>query len=253
MNLTKQFDASFHQCNKQSIPWSHLASLMDLTILNLDTTNNELEQLILNAQKYQVAAVCVFPKDLLFIQTSEKLQAGNIKRATVINFPHGNESLAKNLQDIEMVSTITDEIDYVFPYPAYLNGDTKLALANCREVYKHCKSLNLTFKIIIETGVWPSIDNIYKLCREIIDCGADFIKTSTGKIAVGATLPAEFAILKAIKDSQAPCGVKVSGGIKTQESASYFVHLAEHVLEKPTSKEWFRIGISASSFIKLLS
>ena len=72
----------------------------------------------------------------------------------------------------------------------------------------------------------------------------DFLKTSTGKIATGATIPAAVAMLLAISDSNTPCGIKFSGGIKTKEQASLYMRLAEHMRGVTTNKQWFRFGMS---------
>ena len=85
---------------------------------------------------------------------------------------------------------------------------------------------------------------IYQLCIELLTSQCDFLKTSTGKIPQGASLPAVFAILSAIKDSGKTCGIKISGGIKNPQQARNFAYLAELIMQKKISKDWFRIGAS---------
>ncbi len=96
----------------------------------------------------------------------------------------------------------------------------------------------------------PSLEFIYDLSTEIINKGCDFLKTSTGKIAQGATPSAAFAMLKAIKESKTSCGLKVSGGIKQPEQAFIYMALASHLLDRDLDKSWFRIG--ASSLLDVL-
>ena len=140
-----------------------------------------------------------------------------------------------------------DEIDYVFAYTAYLDGQHETALAWCHEAYQLCQIHGRLFKVILETGAIPTPNMIYQLSADVIQSGCDMLKTSTGKIAVGATLPAVFAMLTAIQDHKPTCGIKCSGGIKTIANASAFIHLAEKVLDKKVDKSWFRIGASTLS------
>ncbi|MDP3562367.1 MAG: deoxyribose-phosphate aldolase [Legionellaceae bacterium] len=218
---------------------SKVNSLIDLTLLNEQTTKDAIDNLIEKAIHQNVAAICVFPSHLCHIPDK-------ITRATVVNFPTGNQPHNEVMYDIEniMRQNQVDEIDYVFPYQLYLANNKTKALAACREAYQLCKANHLTFKIILETGALPSLDVIYKLSLELIEKGCDFLKTSTGKIDTGATLPAAFAILAAIREIQAPCGIKVSGGIRTIGQAQQYIQLAEHVLELNVDKHSFRIGTS---------
>lgn len=214
--------------------------LVDLTLLNLQATPEEIIQLSKAAHTQHVAAVCVFPQHLQYVKA-------NIPRATVVNFPGGNHDHQQILHDMEhaIMDHQADEIDYVFAYPLYLAGQQAEALSRCREAYRLCHSQGRLFKVILETGALPSTDMIYQLSQEVIHAGCDMLKTSTGKISVGATLPAVFAMLNAIHDLQSTCGIKCSGGIKTTEQASRFIHLSQQVLGKPVDKTWFRIGASA--------
>ena len=133
----------------------------------------------------------------------------------------------------------------------YLAGNQDLALSNCHEIYQLCKQHKLTFKVILETGALPSVESIYDLSVAIIDKGCDFLKTSTGKITTGASIPAAFSILAAIVDHDAPCGIKVSGGIKTIEQAFNYMRLAQSMLDRKLDSSWFRLG--ASSLLDVLT
>ena len=109
-----------------------------------------------------------------------------------------------------------------------------------------CRQNNKPLKVILETGKLPNIDTIYQASRDIIESGCDFIKTSTGKVDVGASLEAAFAMLMAIKDSNQAIGLKVSGGIKTAHQALQYANMTQDILNiDKLSKERFRIGASS--------
>lgn len=217
-------------------------SLIDLTLLDATASDEALFSLSEKAKQYQVAAVCVLPEHAKIITHNP-----DIKLATVINFPEGNQSDQQVLSAIESVlaESKIDEIDYVFPYHEYLEGNQSLALAQYKQVLEYCQQQGLCLKVILETGALPSLEIIYQLSRELIDYGCHFLKTSTGKIAQGATPAAAFVMLKAIKDSKANCGLKVSGGIKKPEQAFGYMALAEQILARTVDKSWFRIGASS--------
>lgn len=214
--------------------------LLDLTLLDDQASSNQINDLIIKANKHQVAAICVLPQHLHFIEFTA------VKRATVVNFPTGNQSSEQVIKDIhQLVSNKeTDEIDYVFPYQAYLQGQEYLALSSCQHAYQLCKRYNLIFKVILETGAFPSIGKVYQASVDIINGGCDFLKTSTGKISGGASIPAAFALISAIRDSNQSCGIKLSGGIKTVEQSLEYIQLAQHMMGKTVDKSWFRIGAS---------
>ena len=222
--------------------WRDIIPLIDLTMLDSHATPQAIYDLSIKGMQNDVAAICVFPEHLDYIDPNIKL-----KRATVINFPTGSEPQHQLLERIEhtVAAKKVDEIDYVFPYQDYLAGKQHEALANCHDLFLLCKQHELTFKVIIETGSLPSNQLIYELSLEIINSGCDFLKTSTGKIAMGATVPAAFSMLSAIIDSQSVCGLKVSGGIKTPEQALSYMRLAQHMLDRPLNNAWFRIGASS--------
>ena len=229
---------------QESTPLSskEIIPLIDLTLLDAQATAKDIQALAIKAQLHKVAAICIFPEHLDYISPEI-----TIKRATVINFPTGNDDQHHVLSVIEQTATCKkiDEIDYVFPYQLYLSGNHKKALSQCHEALQHAKQHALTFKVILETGALPSMDVIYDLSQSILKLGPDFLKTSTGKISVGATIPAVFAMLSAIKDRRSPCGIKVSGGVKTVENALNYMQLASHMQDRKPVSSWFRLGASS--------
>lgn len=225
---------------KENISETDIAHVVDLTNLDEKATPSDIQQLVARAETHQVAALCVLPTHLPYIDAT-----CTITRATVVNFPTGSQKKEQIFKTIEQAFFDgAKEIDYVFPYQAYLAGDETAALTHCHDTYQHCKAEGLTVKVILETGAFPSMDLIYKLSKDVLKDGCDFLKTSTGKIAIGATLPAVFAILSAIVDTAIPCGIKCSGGIRTREQAQDYMHLAEHMLHKKPEQSWFRLGAS---------
>ncbi|MBA2711046.1 MAG: deoxyribose-phosphate aldolase [Tatlockia sp.] len=217
-------------------------SLIDLTLLEETASEEELKALGDKATQHEVAAICVFPEQLQKIEISP-----TIKRATVVNFPEGEQPNSNLLANIETIlnNYRPDEIDYVFPYKSYFQGQKNEALAQCQQAYELCRKHGKVFKVILETGALPSLEMVYELSAEVINHGCDFLKTSTGKIAQGATLSSAFAILLAIKDSKKQCGLKVSGGIKKPEQAFNYIKIAELIMANKVDKSWFRIGASS--------
>lgn len=233
------------QCLELPLPttaFHSILSLIDLTLLDENASDASLALLQEKANAYSVAGVCVFPSHLKKLNASLSCQ-----RVTVINFPEGNGSIKTTRLSLEKIvgAFSVDEIDYVFPYQLYLSGQEALALKHCHDVYLFCQRHSLSLKVILETGAFNSPESIYQLSLDVINTGCDFIKTSTGKIPLGATPLAAFSILKAIIDSNKPCGIKISGGIKTLEQANFYSNLAAHMLDRTVTNQWFRIGGSS--------
>jgi deoxyribose-phosphate aldolase len=224
-----------------AMPREEILPLVDLTRLDTNATASEISNCAAIAEINSVGALCILPEHLHFIPKTYSIPC-----ATVINFPTGNDPHASNLSAIEQAAShpTLHEIDYVFPYQAYLTGNKTDTLSHCQEASRLSKQHNLLFKVILETGALPSLDVIYQLSLDVIAQGCDFLKTSTGKVAVGATIPAAIAMLSAIFDSEIPCGIKFSGGIKTIEQASAYVRLAEHMQGLTANKQWVRLGMS---------
>ncbi|CAM4494837.1 MAG: Deoxyribose-phosphate aldolase [Legionella sp.] len=214
---------------------------LDLTLLDEEASTASLSQLKHNACESLVAAVCVYSKHLPLFQ-----QLGAVELATVVNFPVGNQKLNLTLESIHAAIELNvTEIDYVLPYQLYLEGRKNEALTQCQAVIDLCKQENRTLKIILETGAFSELKHVYEVSNQLIELGCNFIKTSTGKIPQGASLPGVFTMLTAIKDSSSQCGIKISGGVKTPTQAANYAKLAELVLGKPIDKSWFRIGASS--------
>ncbi len=217
-----------------------LIHCLDLTLLQNHSSKQAIQEHYTLAQQHHVAALCIYPNDLIHIP-----QPSSINLATVINFPQGTDNIALCLQQIEHAQNNGAlEIDYVFPYAMYLQGRQQEALSHAKNIANYCYMHQLKLKVIIETGAFSSNELLYKLALALIDLEVDFLKTSTGKIAQGASYAHAFTLLSALKESQSICGLKISGGIKTTTQAQHYAFLAEFMMQKPITKHWFRIGAS---------
>ncbi|MBX9704662.1 MAG: deoxyribose-phosphate aldolase [Gammaproteobacteria bacterium] len=225
----------------------HLADvigLIDLTSLNPDDNDTVIKDLCAQAQTKlgNVAAVCVY---LPFVKTAHHaLSHTAIHLATVVNFPDGDQPMATILKDIAQgLKAGADEIDVVIPYQQLKKGELDLV----RDFVAECKTACGAFplKVILETGELTP-QQILQASRNAISGGADFLKTSTGKVAVNATLNATEIMLRAIKDSGKPVGLKVSGGVRTLEQAEQYIKQAVSIMGKDfINAKTFRFGASS--------
>lgn len=247
MSLEHELDTLLPSLLTEPCDKHKIIACLDLTLLDENTSLTEVKEVYATAQNYSVAAVCMYMQHITLMHA----QAPLFNSATVINFPHGLSALDSCLSDIQKAQQLgIKEIDYVFPYTFYLQGEKDKALTLSQAISEACVQADLTLKIILETGAFPSMQSIFELSKELIHIGCDFLKTSTGKISKGASLSAAFAILSAINECAKPCGIKLSGGVKTTEQAFAYVNLAELMLNKRISPDWFRIG--ASSLLRSL-
>ena len=144
---------------------------------------------------------------------------------------------------LALVADGADEIDVVLPYKAFMDGDKEAAAALLKATREACKGK--VMKVIIESGVLAHAALIADASRLSIECGADFIKTSTGKTAVSATLEAANAMLEVIRESGKPVGFKASGGVRTTEQAADYLTLADKIMgPKWANTKTFRFGAS---------
>mgnify|MGYP006287731087 CR=1 FL=1 len=212
----------------------------DLTCLKDSVIPQDIDDLVERGIQQQVAALCVWPAQLSWIPSSCKIQ-----KATVVNFPNGHQATKDVMQHIDeiLLQYPHTEIDAVFPYQIYLNGMQQKARSFIPAIAEHCLNHGVKLKLILETGALNATQ-IENLALESIDCGVHMLKTSTGKIAVGATIPAVEALCKAIKKRSSSCGIKISGGVRTKTQAESFIHCTMMHLDKIPDPSWFRIGCS---------
>ncbi len=224
-------------------------SCIDNTTLN--GTDNEAQveafcQHTLDLSPLRVAAVCVYPR---FVAVARKTLAGSgIRVASVAGaFPHGQLPIALKVEEVKYaVGEGADEIDMVLSRGALLAGEDNLVSDEVSLMKEACQGR--TLKVILETGEFsPTL--IAKASQLSIDGGADFIKTSTGKIAVGATLEAAEIMLTVInenvKKGKKRVGFKAAGGISTPEEALAYAEMAKKIMgDDFVNNQTFRIGAS---------
>ena len=194
------------------------------------------------------AAVCVYP---CYAETvSQSLEIDGISIACVSGgFPSSQTSTEVKIAETAMaIHDGADEIDIVQPVGRFLSGEYEYIADEIQELKEVCGEEH-TLKVILETGALGSLSNVKKAAVMAIYAGADFIKTSTGKEAVGATPEAFYVMCQAIKEyageNDRKIGIKAAGGISTIEDALLYYAIAENVLgESWMNKSLFRIGAS---------
>ncbi|WP_075182660.1 deoxyribose-phosphate aldolase [Pantoea sp. 1.19] len=227
-------------------------ALMDLTTLNDDDTDDSVIALCQQAKSPagNTAAVCIYPRFIpVARRTLNEQGTPEIRIATVTNFPHGNDDVAAALAETrEAIALGADEVDVVFPYRALMAGDAEVGFALVKACKDACADANVLLKVIIETGELQS-DALIRQASEIaIHAGADFIKTSTGKVAVNATPHAAELMMRVIAQMgvKARVGFKPAGGVRTAEDAAAYLQLADGILGAGwADARHFRFGASS--------
>jgi deoxyribose-phosphate aldolase len=221
--------------------------LVDLTSLNDDDTDAAIEALAATADTPvgTPAALCVYPRFVGVARAALAARDLALPIATVTNFPHGAaDPAAAARETADAVALGADEIDVVFPYRALLAGDAQVG----RELVAQSRAAaaGRCLKVILETGELRDAALIRHASEIAIDAGADFIKTSTGKVSVNATLDAAAAMLATIRDAGRPVGFKAAGGVRSAQEAAAYLALAERELGPGyTVPATFRFGASS--------
>lgn len=222
--------------------------LVDLTRLEADDGESAIRTLCHRARTPfgSVAAVCVYPG---FIGVAREVLdpqelAGRVRIASVVNFPGGNETPDRVVSEIrEALAAGADEIDLVFPWHALREDDAEAGRSLVLAAREICGAHVL--KVILETGELADPQMIKTAAVIAIEGGADFLKTSTGKVAVNATPEAARILLETIRDSGRDVGCKVSGGVRTTEQARQYLNLAAEIMgEAWITPRHFRFGAS---------
>jgi deoxyribose-phosphate aldolase len=221
-------------------------SLLDLTNLRDDCDSAAIAHLCQRAQtpNGHAAAICIWPR--FVAEARGILGSGHpVRIATVVNFPSGDLPIAEVVAETEQaIADGADEIDLVIPYKAFLAGNEAAVTDMVTAVRAACPKACL--KVILETGEIRDSGKIRRASELAIAAGADFIKTSTGKVSVNATLEAADIMLQAIRDSRKKVGFKPAGGISTVSDADLYLRLAETIM----GANWlmpstFRFGASS--------
>lgn len=231
-------------------------SMMDLTTLEARDTPGKVRQLCAKAIRVHdsipnlpsAAAVCVYPT--LVKVAKEALGNSRVKVAAVATaFPSGMSTRKVKLEETKFaVNEGADEIDMVISRGHFLAGEYSFVFDEIAAVKEACGKAHL--KVILETGELSTLDNVRKASDIAMYAGADFIKTSTGKVQPAATLPVTLVMLEAIRDfyyrEGKMIGMKPAGGIATAKLAlQYLVVVRETLGEAWLSPDWFRFGASS--------
>ena len=207
-------------------------SLMDLTSLKDNETQEDIEKLCRSSVSSlgHVAAICIYSQWVDFVVEQMKLKNEEIRIATVVNFPHAQDTLSTVLYDVDKAIHLgVNEIDMVLPYHQVIEKNYSVAEDMIYRVKKLCGS-DVLLKVIIESGELKTIPCIEDATKITIFSGGDFVKTSTGKVPINATLESANTILKVISQENPKVGFKASGGISTLEQAKQYLALAKEYL-----------------------
>ncbi len=226
---------------------------IDNTMLNATDTAASVEAFCRHTMELGVgdvcvAAVCVYPR---FVAVAKRaLEGCAVRVASVAGaFPHGQLPIELKVEEVKYaVAQGADEVDVVLSRGLMLNGDYDTARHEVEAMKQACNGR--TLKVILETGELPSPTLIAKATEVAIDGGADFVKTSTGKIGTGATLEAAEAMLNVVKNkvkfNKKTIGFKAAGGIRKPEEAMAYAQLAKKIMgDEYVKNQTFRIGASS--------
>lgn len=233
-----------------------ILNMTDLTTLEGKDTEGKVKQMCYKAAHLHdvipglptVAAVCVYPT---MVKTAkDALKGTGIKVASVSTaFPSGQSTREVKIADTRFaIENGADEIDMVISRGEFLKGNYAYVFDEIAAIKEACGSARL--KVIFETGELSTLDNVRKASDIAMYAGADFIKTSTGKISPAATMPVTLVMLEAIRDyyykTGRMVGMKPAGGISTSKAALHYLVMVKETLGGAwLSNEWFRFGASS--------
>ncbi len=231
-------------------------NMIDLTTLEGKDTEGKVKQMCYKAAHLMdtypglptVAAVCVYPS---MVAIAKKMVEGTgVNVASVAtSFPSGQSALKVKLADTRFaVSEGADEVDMVISRGKFLEGEYNFVFDEIAQVKEACGEARL--KVILETGELVTFDKVRRASDIAMYAGADFIKTSTGKIAPAATLPVTLVMLEAIRDfyykTGKMIGMKPAGGISKSKLALHYLVMVNEILgEEWMNNHWFRFGASS--------
>lgn len=231
-------------------------NMIDLTTLEGKDSEGKVKQMCSKAKHLHeaypglptVAAVCVYP-NMVGIAKKALGDSGVKVAAVATAFPSGQSSREIKILDTRMAVDLgADEVDMVISRGRFLQGDYNYVFDEIAEIKQACGNARL--KVILETGELVTYDKVRKASDIAMYAGADFIKTSTGKISPAATMPVTLVMLEAIRDFYYKTGKKIAmkpaGGIsKAKLALHYLVMLNETLGEDWMNNEWFRFGASS--------
>lgn len=216
---------------------------LDLTNLDDECDEAAVEALAARAKTPHgtVAALCVWPR---FVRTAREAAPADVRIATVVAFPSGEARDEEVIAEADRALLDgADEIDVVIPYRQLMEGLDEAVVSRVARVKREAGTKLV--KAILETGVLGGSTAVRRASELALEGGADFLKTSTGKVPVNATLAAAETMLAAIAAHDRPAGLKVSGGVRTTEEAASYLALADDRMgEGWATPATFRFGAS---------
>ncbi|GAB4435023.1 MAG: deoxyribose-phosphate aldolase [Turneriella sp.] len=230
-------------------------SMIDLTTLEGKDSPGKVIQLCQKALRPselpgvpQVAAVCVFPN---MIPIAKKVLKGSQVKVACVStgFPAAQVPLDIKIADVRRsVELGADEIDMVISRGQFLAGEYNYVFDEIAQVKEACGKARL--KVILETGELETLDNVRRASFIAMRAGADFIKTSTGKVTVNATMPVTLVMLECIRDYYDETGIQIgmkpAGGIRTSKDALHYLVMVKETLgDAWLDPYWFRFGASS--------
>ncbi len=231
-------------------------NMIDLTTLEGIDTPGKVEQMCYKAAHLHdvydkiptVAAVCVYPN---MVSTAKKALTGTLIKVASVStaFPAGMSPYKVKADDTKYaIDKGADEIDMVISRGHFLQGEYNYVFDEIVKIKEICGK-KIRLKVILETGELGSLDKVRRASDIALYAGADFIKTSTGKISVAATMPVTLVMLEAIRDfyfkTGMMVGMKPAGGISTAKQALHYLVMVKETLgEDWLSNKWFRFGAS---------
>lgn len=231
-------------------------NMIDLTTLEGKDTPGKVKQMCYKAMHLHdvhpglptVAAVCVYPS---MVKTAvNEVKGSGVKVASVSTaFPSGQAPMDVKILDTKFaVDAGADEIDMVISRGKFLSGDYNFVFDEIATIKEACGPARL--KVILETGELVTLDNVRRASDIAMHAGADFIKTSTGKIQPAATMQVTYTMLEAIRDfhllTGRMVGMKPAGGISNSKLALHNLVMVKETLGNEwLSNEWFRFGASS--------
>ena len=236
-------------------------SMMDLTTLKTDDTPASVTKLVNKVNAFNEtypewplpASLCVYPNFAAVVKEARKC---DVNITVVACFPSSQSFLEVKLRECEIaVEQGADEVDIVLALSSFLAGDYEAAANEIREVRRVIDAAaakqgrNVHLKVILETGLLKTSENIANASFLAMEAGADFIKTSTGKVDVNATPASAYVMCECIAKYHAATGKKIgfkpAGGISTAADALCYYRIVETILGKEwLNKELFRFGVS---------
>lgn len=243
----------YDKYNQKAI-YSQILSMVDITSLNPTDSVKSITEFVDKINKFDTkfeilphpAAICVYPK---FVQTVKDNLLEDLEIASVAGgFPDANTFIEVKVAEVAMaVMEGATEIDVVIPSGMVIYGEFEEIFEDLQEIKAACRNAKL--KVILETGVLMDPVLIKKAALVAMNAGADFIKTSTGKVSIGATYEAVYVMAKTVAEYNAKnntkVGIKVAGGVSTTEQAvSYYTIVASVLGEEWLNENLLRFGAS---------